>query len=131
MKRLRMFSEAPDVAIAGVCAHEFGHVVQFKNRLIGIVNAGQKTVKRSELQADYFAGYFAGWRKAERPNFPAAVIAFEQHKIGDTDFNDRSHHGTAEERGAAVVRGFEASYREKLSLGEAIAQSTTYVLNIE
>src|SRR5262249_35993307 len=43
------------------------------------VNAGQSTVKRSELQADYFAGYFAGHRKRERPTYPAAVVALAQH----------------------------------------------------
>jgi hypothetical protein len=131
MRRMMMFSDAPEVAIAGVCAHEFGHVVQFKHQLIPVVNAFQKTVKRSELQADYFAGYFAGWRKKESPDFPAAVIAFAQYKVGDTDFTDVQHHGTPEERGAAVVRGFEAAYREQLAIGDAIQQSTTYVLNIK
>jgi hypothetical protein len=40
------------------------------------------------------------------------------------------HHGTPDERGAAIVRGFEASYNEGKSLGEAIEESTRYVLSL-
>jgi hypothetical protein len=130
LKRMLHFSESPEAAVTGVCAHEFGHIVQYRHRLIPIVNAGQKTNKRCELQADYFAGYFAGQRKLERPGFPAAVIAFSQYKFGDTAFTDRGHHGTPEERGAAVVRGFEAAFRERITMSDAIQQSTMYVLNL-
>jgi len=122
--------ESPEVAIAGVCAHEFGHIVQFRHNLIPIVNRDQPNVRNSELQADYFAGYFAGLRKRERPTFPAAVIAMTVSGFGDTAFNDRNHHGTAQERGAAVVQGFEASFRQNKSLSEAIQDSTTYVLGL-
>jgi hypothetical protein len=66
--------EAPDAAVAAICAHEFGHILQFKHGLFNIVNSGMPNVKRSELQADCFAGYFAGRRKLARPSFPAAVL---------------------------------------------------------
>lgn len=127
-QRLRRLPDSPEVAIAGVCSHEFGHIVQFKNGLIETVNRGQPTVKRCELQADYFAGYFAGLRKRENPSYPAAVVALAQHDVGDTAFTNPNHHGTPEERGAAVVRGFEAAFREHKGLREAIEQSTSYVM---
>src|SRR5438477_4667496 len=67
--------EAPDAVISGICAHEFGHIVQFKLGLIQRLTAGQTTAKRKELNADFFAGYFAGVRKLQSPDFPAAAYA--------------------------------------------------------
>ena len=129
-RRMRSLPEFPEVAIAGVCSHEYGHIVQFKYGLIERVNLGQKTKKRSELQADYFAGYFAGLRKRERPSYPAAVVATAQRSFGDAAYNNEQHHGTPLERGAAVVRGFEASFRENKKFYEAIQESTQYVLQL-
>lgn len=129
-RRFRKIPDSPEVAIAGVCSHEYGHIVQFKYGLIPIVDAGQPTVKRSELQADYFAGYFAGLRKRERPSYPAAVVALAQHDVGDTLYTKPDHHGTPQERGAAVVRGFEAAFRENKGLSDAIQESTSYVLGL-
>lgn len=130
LRSLMARREHPDVAVAAVCAHEFGHILQFKRGLIPIVNAGQATVKRSELQADYFAGYFSGLRRLERPGFPSSVFISTQSSLGDYSIEDRQHHGTPRERGAAVLRGFEAAFREKKSLAEAIAESTVYVMRL-
>lgn len=126
---LRTLPEAPEVCVAGVCAHEFGHILQYRHGLLAKVNRGG-TVKRSELQADYFAGYFAGKRKLERPDYPAAVIAMTQYKAGDMDFYNPRHHGTPAERGAAVVAGFEAAHVARKNLGDAISDSTAYVIGL-
>ena len=108
-RRLRAGHDHPDVAVAAVCSHEFGHILQYRHRLIARVNAGQPTVKRSELQADYFAGYFAGLRKKERPSYPAAVVAATQSDFGDNNFNRRTpsrHRGrTRRGGGARLQRG--------------------------
>jgi hypothetical protein len=130
LRRMMHVLESPAVAVAGVCAHEFGHVLQFKHKLLSIVNAGQPTVKRGELQADYFAGYFVGLQKRDRPEYPAAVVALTQFNFGDTLYSDAGHHGTPSERGSAVVRGFEAAFHERLTLGDSIHQSTNYVLGL-
>lgn len=127
-KSLRRLREAPEVAIATVCAHEFGHILQFKFGLLGKLNTGQPTVKRSELQADYFAGFFAGIRKRERPTYPAAVAVMTQRSFGDTNFGSPNHHGTPDERGAATAKGFEASFRDNKTLAEAIEESARYVM---
>lgn len=130
LSRLMSGPESPEVAVAAVCAHEFGHILQFKRGLDREIGADQPTVKRVELQADFFAGYFAGARKLERPNFPAAVFAMTQHSFGDNMVNHPSHHGTSEERGAAIVKGFEVAYREKRTLAQAIQISTNYVAGL-
>ena len=130
LKRLLATAESPDAAVAAVCAHEFGHVLQFKRKLESRINEGQTTIKRVELQADFFAGFFAGIRKRERPDFPAAVFALTQFNFGDDDLNDPEHHGTHEERGAAISRGFDAAYRAHLPLPDAIEASVTYVTHL-
>jgi hypothetical protein len=130
LKESMAYKEAPEVAVATICAHEFAHILQYKHGLIAVVNANQRTVKNSELQADYFAGYFTGLRKRDLPTYSAAVAALTQFKFGDTSVTGRDHHGTHAERGAAVARGFEAAYREKKSLNDAIQESTNYVMTL-
>jgi hypothetical protein len=112
--------EHPDAAVAAICAHEFGHILQYKRDLRRVILAGQPTVKRLELHADFLAGYYAGTRKLEKPDFPAAVFATTQYSYGDNNTNSPSHHGRPDERAAAIVRGFETANRERRSLGEAI-----------
>jgi len=118
--------ENPEVAVLSTCAHEFGHIVQYKLKLQNRLTAGQATVKRLELHADFLAGYFAGARKLEKPEFPAAVFATDRYAAGDY-VKDQSHHGTPEERAAAVVRGFETAYRERRGFSDAIGIGVNYV----
>lgn len=129
LRRLRTTSESPAVAVATVCAHEFGHILQFKHGLANIVNAGQFNVKRSELQADYFAGYFTGLRKKTRASYPAASAALTQYDMGDTEFFSRDHHGTPQQRGAAFVQGFKAA-KDGKGLRQAMDESTAYVMGL-
>lgn len=120
----------PEVIVAGVCAHEFGHILQFKLQLFDTVFRREQTDRRSELQADFFAGYFAGKRKLERPSFPAANIALAIDRLGDHNYDSESHHGTPEERGAAVAKGFTSAYSDGLGLSDAITLSTRYVMSL-
>jgi hypothetical protein len=119
--------ENPDAGVAAVCAHEFGHIVQFKRGLVATLNAGQRSVKRQELNADFMSGYFAGLRKQQRPGFPATAFAATYQRMGDNLLVSPQHHGTAQERAAAIVRGFETAYREKQSLSDAIQTGVNYV----
>lgn len=118
--------ESPDVVVTATCAHEFGHIVQYKHKLIKRLNEGQPDVKRSELNADFLAGYFAGMRKLEKRDYPAAVFATNRYARGDFVKN-KTHHGTPEERAAAIVRGFETAYRERRSFSDAIQIGVNYV----
>jgi hypothetical protein len=130
LKKLLALRENPDVAVAAVCAHEFAHILQYKRKLDRGLGDGPKVGKRVELQADYFAGFFAGIRKLERPDFPSAAFALTQYNAGDDMINDPDHHGTNDERGAAVSQGFEAAYRQRLSLGDAVDASIAYVTRL-
>jgi len=62
-------AESPDVVFTATCAHEFGHIVQFKHRIFDRLNDRQRTVKRSERHADFLSGYFAGSRKLQMKPF--------------------------------------------------------------
>jgi hypothetical protein len=115
--------EHPEVIVTATCAHEFGHIVQAKHKIA--LSKGQPTVKRQELQADYFAGYFAGARKLQKPDYPAVVFATSRYARGDFVKNE-SHHGTPDERAAATVRGFEVAYRERRNFADAIQIGVNY-----
>ena len=122
-----MRPENPEISVVAVCAHEFGHIVQFKHGLDRELQEGQSTAKCVELQADFLAGFFAGRRKLLQPNYPAAVFATTQFSFGDDMVDDPNHHGTPEQRGAAVVKGFELAYKQQRSLADALLFSSKYV----
>jgi hypothetical protein len=119
--------EHPDVVISAVCAHEFGHIAQYKYGLTKRLATGQTTVKRNELHADFLAGYFAGVRKLDRPDFPAAVYATTQYAFGDYRTDNARHHGMPEERAAAIVKGFETAFRDGKSPSDALQIGLRYV----
>ncbi|CDN94046.1 MULTISPECIES: metalloprotease [Agrobacterium tumefaciens complex] len=116
----------PAAYIAAVCAHEFGHIAQYKYGIDDRLG-GQPTVKRIELHADYLAGYFAGRRKLDNENFPAATIALAQFSVGDHAVDHPGHHGTPDERGNAVKAGFLASYHQRLAFKDALEAGVGYV----
>ena len=119
--------EHPDVAVTAVCAHEFGHILQYKRGIARVLRAGQATAKPVELHADYLAGYYAGMRKLQKPDYPAAVFATSSHASGDYRIHSPNHHGTPDERAGAIVRGFEVAYHERRSLADAIRIGINYV----
>ena len=122
--------EHPDAVVSAVCAHEFGHIAQYKYGLSKRLAAGQATVKSNELHADFLAGYFAGQRKLERPGFPAAVYATTQYAFGDYRTESVRHHGRPEERAAAIVKGFETAFRDRRSPAEALQIGMKYVATV-
>jgi hypothetical protein len=121
--------EHPEIGIVSVCAHEFGHIAQYKygvyNRLVG----SNRRIKRLELHADFLSGYFAGIRRLQHPHYPAATFALTQFGLGDYSDNIE-HHGTPDERGAAVVAGYRAGYDERLKFGFALESGIRYVNQI-
>lgn len=129
LEMLRRVPENPEVGVLAVCAHEFGHILQFKHGLWRSL-VSKTSSKRLELQADYFSGYFTGTRRLERPAFPAAHAALAHFRMGDTAFNSANHHGTPDERGAAFVRGYEVAFQQRHPLNEAIQIGMAYAINL-
>lgn len=119
--------EGPDIAFSAICAHEFAHIAQFKLGIIPLLNRAQRNVRRSELHSDFLAGYFAGRRKLEKPDFNAAVYATTMEKFGDLETWSTDHHGTPKQRADAIVLGFHTAFRDKKSFGEAILVGANFV----
>jgi hypothetical protein len=126
----RVELDHPEVAVTAVCAHEFGHILQAKYRLHKILLKDQPNQKRVELHADFLAGYFAGIRKLEMPDYPAAVFRVKLGSMGDTKFKDQDHHGTPDERGAAVEQGFKVGYLERRGVIDALRSGVQYVSSL-
>ena len=82
-----------DWAVAGILAHEWGHIVQ--NRPYGTA---------AELQADCLAGAFlraAGYSSTD-------AVSFAELSASNGDYEWRLHgHGTGAQRSNAVLRGYD------------------------
>jgi hypothetical protein len=114
--------EHQTAAVAAVCAHEFGHILQFKylERELAEIRKADKSVVRIELFADFICGYHAGIRKLRQEEYPAVIQALNQFKAGDHIFGP-SHHGTPEERARSVREGFQVGIGGRV-LPEMIAK---------
>ncbi len=116
--------------ITAIIAHEFGHIWAFRRGVMDQINSGQPTKKRSELHADYMAGYFLGTRKKANKSLKLHAAGDLFHRIGDYNFSSRGHHGTPEERVAASEQGFRVSYLEGRDAEYAFASGMEYVSTI-
>jgi hypothetical protein len=126
LRELMQLSVHRDAAIVAVCAHEFGHVVQFKRRLRDKLAPDPDQPFRSEQHADYLAGFYGGLRKREHADFPAVVFATTQRRYGTLT---RSSHGTGEQRGQAVLEGFKAAYERRLSPDDAVMEGFNFAMS--
>jgi hypothetical protein len=95
------------LAVAGIMAHEFGHVYQFQSQLYQVLNKAQNTHKLSELHADYLAGYYLGLKRLRTGEIDIKAFLDSLYIKGDTDFNNPSHHGTPLERKDAMLAGYK------------------------
>jgi predicted metalloprotease len=118
----------PEVGVAAVCAHEYGHILQFKLGILDKLRRNHPTVKRVELHADFMSGYFAGLRRKERPQFPAQVVTTTIGALGDTLRSASDHHGTPAERRSAVVAGYKAAFEDHCTCAEAVQVGMNYVV---
>jgi hypothetical protein len=112
-----------DAGVIAVCAHEFAHIVSYSNGYISqLTPTAGSSPFRAEQFADYMAGYFAGRRKFEQPDFPAAVFATTTSMYGGTT------HGNAQQRGNAVQEGFLCAFLRKLEPQAAIRRALQFAM---
>jgi hypothetical protein len=96
----QLTQDSSGATVVAVMAHEFGHLVQFRNGL-------REPGKRSELHADFMAGWYLNLRgRYAWVNLMPALRIFYQ--LGDFQFNSPLHHGTPGERLAAAQAGFDS-----------------------
>jgi hypothetical protein len=92
-----------------IAAHEFGHILQFKN---GLRAKDQGWIL--EPHADFMAGWFmrniekGADRRIEFSNYELTSYADTMSLLGDKRFADRRHHGEPEFRATMVRTGYDA-----------------------
>jgi hypothetical protein len=105
-----------DMFVMGICAHEFGHIVQFFSSYHTRLTRGHTTNKLVELHADFLSGYYIGLRNIDYAINELIHLGRSWEKIGDSDYTNIDHHGTAEERLSAIEAGFKFA-RERPEFG--------------
>jgi hypothetical protein len=118
------------LSVLAICAHEFGHIVQFHSQLERALLRGQSTVKRLELHADFLAGYYLGFRKRADSTLRLWSIGDTLNRIGDLLVTSRNHHGTPQERVAAAEAGYNVGVDNGANFQSAIQQGVQYVMEL-
>ena len=120
-------AENPDgIAILAICAHEFGHVAQFRG-MAASLQAASSTKKLVELHADFLAGFYLGLRQADYPSLRLWSAGALIHKLGDNEYTNPNHHGTAEERTAAIEEGYRLGRGKAPSFAQAMRLGGEFV----
>ena len=99
---------AGDFAVAYVLAHEYAHNLQHE---LGVFdNAVTATAKPFELQADCLAGTWANsvYEQGELEPGDLEEATNAALAVGDFDIGNAQHHGTPQERRAALLTGFRS-----------------------
>jgi hypothetical protein len=95
------------MTIIAICAHEFGHIHQLTRGYYDPLRALDVTDRPIELHADFLAGYFLAQRKKDHSDLELGQVGEAFYKMGDTNFNNPKHHGTSDERIAAITGGYQ------------------------
>jgi hypothetical protein len=121
-------------AMTATCAHEFGHILQFKT-VIDDLNRLPNNEIRTELHADYVSGYYGAHRKTIDPHYDVLTQAITQYEAGDRDAAGKLtykavSHGTYEQRGDAVYAGFLLGSGGPKDPKEVAARGLEYVRSL-
>ncbi len=92
------------VAVAGICAHECGHIYQMQNDYAPLLDG--PTPVLFELHADCLAGVYMGMTRVHAKERMSAFAA-SLFARGDYNFNSPFHHGAPEQRVAAMEVGYD------------------------
>jgi hypothetical protein len=116
-------------ALTAVCAHEFGHILQFKYIIPQLMQIQDHPVTRAELHADFVCGYFAAFRRHQQPDYPAAIQAITQFRYADGVYQAIDH-GSPDQRGASVYAGFLLGQGPALTPEQITLKGLEYVTSI-
>jgi hypothetical protein len=95
------------LAVAGIMAHEFGHIFQYQSKFYDLLTQTQTTDRLLELHADYLAGYYLGLKRLRSGEIDIKGFLDSLYLKGDTDFNSSDHHGTPMERAEVMLAGYK------------------------
>jgi hypothetical protein len=114
------------LTIVAIVAHEFAHILQGNRGYLPSLRVG--VPYKSEIHADFLAGYFLGTRKRKIPS-----LRFE--RAGDMYLRQGRHedgnpvrtHGNSRERIDAAEKGFRLAYVDNKGLDDAVRAALEYV----
>lgn len=106
LRNLLSRGDGGDIAVLGVCAHEFAHIHQFFSDDHRSLSSAHPTAKLVELHADYLSGYFIGQIKRDRPQVNLRKFGDFLFQSGSYDFGNPDFHGTPQERVLVAEEGF-------------------------
>jgi hypothetical protein len=92
-------------AAAWALAHEYTHMIQYEYYGDDV---NKFTTRELELQADFHAGMWMGWRIAGSEFYSYTEAAKLSFKYGSPDWKNPDIHGTPVQRERAVISGIEA-----------------------
>ncbi len=100
------------VVWSGIMAHEWAHQIQFDNFTVwypdGAADNAPEATRTTELEADFFTGYYLTHKRGATYNWKRAEDFFELFfNIGDCSFTSSGHHGTPIQRMAAAYLGYK------------------------
>jgi predicted metalloprotease len=121
-KAVGLDDNAPDMIIA----HEFGHHIQWELDLFYLYDEGTpEATRKIELMADAMSAYFLAHKKGASFNRKRIADVFEAaFDLGDCAFSNSDHHGTPNQRGAAISLGAQIS---KQNNGNIILKASEFL----
>lgn len=117
------------IAVAGIMAHEFGHILQFISGLDRLLTKNHPTKRLAELHADYMAGYYLGLKRLSGHMDIKAFLDSVYIK-GDTDFNNKDHHGTPSNRKDVMLAGYKLGLHGRGNINDVSQQGVNTVREI-
>jgi hypothetical protein len=125
LKEFYGFDDSGTTIIA-IVAHEFAHIWQQRDGHIAYLNQGYP--RRSEINADFMAGYFLGSRKRANPQLHFKKAGELFLRLGSlAEGNPRRTHGNSAERIDAAEAGFRVAYIERKDVAGAFAAGLEFV----
>lgn len=114
------------VSIITIAAHEFAHIWQQKSGNIGRLRVGNP--RKSEINADFLAGYFLGTRKILKSSLSFKPAGDLLDRLGASgEGNPDRTHGNRLERLNAAEAGFRIAYVDRRDFSFAKAAGLEYV----
>jgi hypothetical protein len=111
-----------------ICTHEFGHIVQYFSAYYTRLTSGYTTQKLVELHADFLSGYYIGVRDGDYASSELVNLGRSWETLGDSNYTNIYHYGTAEERLRAIEAGFTfARARRMWGIMEACEVGVRYL----
>jgi hypothetical protein len=113
-------------SIMAIAAHEFAHILQGQRGYLSDIRTGYPL--KSEINADFLAGYFLGVRKRRVPSLRFQKAGDLFIRLGNSANRDpRRTHGNSTERLNSAEAGFRVAYVKNGSLDDAVRAGLEYV----